>query len=172
VLVAYTGAAVAQQVSATLSTTGRLADAVRTANRLLQLEARLDSATNTQEPGAVPPAVLTDGVSLHAVSFTHLNETGPAALTDITLTLPAASTVAIVGDNGAGKTTLVRLLFALYQPSAGTISVDGRDLAEIDVDAWRSALAYSGQEPTRFELTAAHSIGIGDLTQIDNTHQI
>lgn len=52
------------------------------------------------------------------------------ALTNVTLTLPAGSTVALVGDNGAGKTTLVKLLGRHYEPTAGAITVDGIDLRE------------------------------------------
>ena len=51
------------------------------------------------------------------------------------LTIPAGSSLAIVGQNGAGKTTLAKLLCRLYDPQEGLIEVDGVDLRELDVDA-------------------------------------
>ena len=65
-----------------------------------------------------------------------------------------ASVVAIVGENGAGKTTLVKLLCRLYQPTSGRILVDGRDLARMPVDDWRSRLAGAFQDFFRFEFRA------------------
>jgi ABC-type multidrug transport system fused ATPase/permease subunit len=68
------------------------------------------------------------------------------------LTIPAGTSLAIVGQNGAGKTTLAKLLCRLYDPDQGTIEVDGVDLREIDLDAWRSRLAAVFQDFIRFEL--------------------
>ena len=69
-----------------------------------------------------------------------------------TSTIPAGSSLAIVGQNGAGKTTLAKLLCRLYDPQAGAIEVDGVDLRELDLDAWRSRLAAVFQDFIRFEL--------------------
>ena len=53
-------------------------------------------------------------------------------LDDFSVRLPAGSTVALVGENGSGKTTLIKLLLGMYRPTPGTITVDGRPLADID----------------------------------------
>jgi len=55
------------------------------------------------------------------------------------LTIPAGSSLAIVGQNGAGKTTLAKLLCRLYDPRSGAIEIDGVDLRTLDIDAWRGA---------------------------------
>jgi len=68
------------------------------------------------------------------------------------LTIPAGSSLAIVGQNGAGKTTLAKLLCRLYDPQEGSIEIDGVDLREMDVDAWRGRLAAVFQDFIRFEL--------------------
>ncbi len=68
------------------------------------------------------------------------------------LTIPAGSSLAIVGQNGAGKTTLAKLLCRLYDPQSGAIEVDGVDLREIDVDAWRERVTAVFQDFIRFEL--------------------
>ena len=71
------------------------------------------------------------------------------------LTIPAGSSLAIVGQNGAGKTTLAKLLCRLYDPQSGAIEVDGVDLRELDIASWRSRLAAVFQDFIRFELAAA-----------------
>jgi ABC-type multidrug transport system fused ATPase/permease subunit len=68
------------------------------------------------------------------------------------LTIAAGSSLAIVGQNGAGKTTLAKLLCRLYDPQRGSIEVDGVDLREIDVEAWRSRVTAVFQDFIRFEL--------------------
>jgi ABC-type multidrug transport system fused ATPase/permease subunit len=68
------------------------------------------------------------------------------------LTIPAGSSLAIVGQNGAGKTTLAKLLCRLYDPQSGSIEVDGVDLRELDVASWRSRLTAVFQDFVKFEL--------------------
>jgi ATP-binding cassette subfamily B protein len=68
------------------------------------------------------------------------------------LTIPAGTSLAIVGQNGAGKTTLAKLLCRLYDPDAGAIEIDGIDLRELDLEQWRARLTAVFQDFTRFEL--------------------
>ncbi len=73
-------------------------------------------------------------------------------LEDFDLTIPAGSSLAIVGKNGAGKTTLAKLLCRLYDPQEGGIEIDGVDLRELDIDGWRSRVTAVFQDFIRFEL--------------------
>jgi ATP-binding cassette, subfamily B, bacterial len=68
------------------------------------------------------------------------------------LTIPAGSSLAIVGQNGAGKTTLAKLLCRLYDPQAGAIEVDGVDVRELSLDSWRDRVTAVFQDFVRFEL--------------------
>jgi ABC-type multidrug transport system fused ATPase/permease subunit len=68
------------------------------------------------------------------------------------LTVPAGSSLAIVGQNGAGKTTLAKLLCRLYDPRHGAIEVDGIPLRKIDLDSWRARITAVFQDFIRFEL--------------------
>lgn len=77
---------------------------------------------------------------------------GQPVLDRLELTIPAGSSLAIVGQNGAGKTTLAKLLCRLYDPQTGGIEVDGVDLRDLDVEAWRARLAAVFQDFIRFEL--------------------
>jgi ATP-binding cassette subfamily B protein len=79
-------------------------------------------------------------------------ESNAAVLKDFDLTIPAGSSLAIVGQNGAGKTTLAKLLCRLYDPQTGAIEIDGVDLRQLDLDSWRSRLTAVFQDFIRFEL--------------------
>ncbi len=68
------------------------------------------------------------------------------------LSIPAGTSLAIVGQNGAGKTTLAKLLCRLYDPQEGAIEIDGVDVREFDLGSWRSRLTAVFQDFTRFEL--------------------
>ncbi|WDZ83809.1 ATP-binding cassette domain-containing protein [Micromonospora cathayae] len=109
-----------------------------------------------------PPARLLEGIRLRQVTFTYPGAAGPV-LRDVDLLLPAGSTVAIVGENGAGKTTLVKLLNRFYEPDRGAILVDGVDLRDLDLAAWRARTTAAFQDYARPELTAGLAVGIGDL---------
>src|SRR5215469_14640122 len=87
--------------------------------------------------------------------------TDQLVLENFNLTIPAGSSLAIVGKNGAGKTTLAKLLCRLYDPQNGTIEVDGIDLREFDVEAWRSRLAAVFQDFIRFELPLRDNVAPG-----------
>jgi ABC-type multidrug transport system fused ATPase/permease subunit len=84
------------------------------------------------------------------VSFAYPG--GSPVLEHFDLTIPARTSLAIVGQNGAGKTTLAKLLCRLYDPQSGAIDVDGVDIREFDVNAWRERLTAVFQDFVRFEL--------------------
>jgi ATP-binding cassette subfamily B protein len=73
-------------------------------------------------------------------------------LQNFDLTIPAGSSLAIVGQNGAGKTTIAKLLCRLYDPQAGAIEIDGVDIREFDLASWRSRVAAVFQDFIRLEL--------------------
>jgi ABC-type multidrug transport system fused ATPase/permease subunit len=86
---------------------------------------------------------------------------GPAVLDGFDLTIPAGSSLAIVGQNGAGKTTLAKLLCRLYDPQGGAIEVDGVDLRELDVEGWRGCVSAVFQDFVRFELELRENVAPG-----------
>jgi ATP-binding cassette subfamily B protein len=77
---------------------------------------------------------------------------GAEVLRDFDLTIPAGSSLAIVGQNGAGKTTIAKLLCRLYDPQQGAIEVDGIDMRALAIDGWRSRITAVFQDFIRFEL--------------------
>jgi len=114
-----------------------------------------------------PPDRLRDGIRFEGLRFAY-PLTEAIVLDGVDLFLPAGARVAIVGDNGAGKTTLVKLLCGFYVPTSGRITVDGVDLAEMDLTAWRARLAGGFQDYCRFELLASETVGVGDLPRLDD----
>src|SRR3954447_20822031 len=96
-----------------------------------------------------------DGVPAHEirlrnVTFGYADST--PVLRDFDLSIPAGSSLAIVGQNGAGKTTLAKLLCRLYDPQSGAIEIDGTDLRDFDLESWRERITAVFQDFIRFEL--------------------
>lgn len=83
------------------------------------------------------------------------------ALAGVDLTIPAGQTVAFVGETGAGKSTLVKLVARFYDPSSGAVRVDGTDLRELDLTAYRNRLGVVPQEPYLFPGTVRDAIAYG-----------
>ncbi|MGI8665622.1 MAG: ABC transporter ATP-binding protein, partial [Jatrophihabitans sp.] len=77
------------------------------------------------------------------------------------LRIPIGRCTALVGVNGAGKTTLVKLLARLYEPTAGTIRLNGVDIRSYPVQAWRASLAVIFQDFARYEMSAADNVAFG-----------
>jgi ABC-type multidrug transport system fused ATPase/permease subunit len=95
-------------------------------------------------------------------------DTNQLIFDDLNLTIPAGTSLAIVGQNGAGKTTLAKLLCRLYDPTSGTIEVDGIDLRSFDVDAWRRRITAVFQDFVRFELTLRDNVDPGRIASDDD----
>ena len=104
-----------------------------------------------------------DGLPAHRVTFRDVTFAYPASpdrpvLNRLSLEIPAGSSLAIVGQNGAGKTTLAKLLCRLYDPQSGAIEVDGTDLRDLDLEAWRRQITMVFQDFVRFELTLRENV--------------
>jgi ABC-type multidrug transport system fused ATPase/permease subunit len=118
---------------------------------VLRLNERMDPAGALVRGNRAASGLPVREIRFRNVCFAYL-ATGERVLDGLDLTIPAGSSLAIVGQNGAGKTTLAKLLCRLYDPQTGAIEVDGIDLREIDLDGWRSRLAAVFQDFIRFEL--------------------
>jgi ATP-binding cassette, subfamily B, bacterial len=96
-------------------------------------------------------------IRFHDVTFAYPSSSSPV-LEGFDLTIPAGSSLAIVGQNGAGKTTLAKLLCRLYDPQKGAVEVDGVDIRDIDLDAWRARVTAVFQDFIRFELSLRDNV--------------
>ncbi|WP_112242083.1 ABC transporter ATP-binding protein [Kribbella monticola] len=105
-------------------------------------------------------------IRIRELSFTYPRSERPV-FDGLELTIPAGSSLAVVGQNGAGKTTLAKLLCRLYDPGSGSIEVDGVDLRELDVDAWRTRVAAVFQDFLRLELSLRDNVAPGGAPEAD-----
>jgi ABC-type multidrug transport system fused ATPase/permease subunit len=107
---------------------------------------------------------LATGLPAQEVRFRHLTFAYPGGapvLQDFDLTIPAGSSLAIVGQNGAGKTTLAKLLCRLYDPQQGAIEIDGTDIRDLDLASWRSRLTAVFQDFIRLDLPLRDNVAPG-----------
>ncbi len=130
---------------------------------VLRLEPAMATAGALAAPKESPrPAA---GLPAREIRFRELTFAYPGndrpVLEAFDLTIPAGSSLAIVGQNGAGKTTLAKLLCRLHDPQSGAIEVDGVDLRDLDVDAWRSRVTAVFQDFIRFELPLRDNVAPG-----------
>ena len=102
-----------------------------------------------------------DGLRLENVSFVYPGAEQPA-LSAVSLHLRPGHSLALVGSNGSGKTTLIKLLTRLYVPTSGRITLDGRDLAEWDVEVLRRRFGVIFQDFVRYQMKVGENIGAGE----------
>jgi ATP-binding cassette subfamily B protein len=108
-----------------------------------------------------------DGIRFRGVAFTYPGAATPA-LHGIDLHLPPGRKLAIVGSNGSGKTTLIKLLTRLYEPTEGSITLDGLDLRQWDPGALRERIGVIFQDFVQYQLTVGENIGAGDERDFDD----
>jgi ATP-binding cassette subfamily B protein len=121
-------------------------------------------ATPTSTPvaeDAIVPARLTGEIRFDDVHFRYPYSVGDEALAGVDLVVHPGETVALVGETGAGKSTLVKLVARFYDPVSGSVSVDGQDLRELDLGAFRRQLGVVPQEAFLFTGTIRDNVAYG-----------
>ncbi len=122
---------------------------------------RTPTATpEAEEPLAIPANGLTGRIEFRDVHFAYSPD-APEALRGIGVTIEPGTTVALVGETGAGKSTLVKLVARYYDPTAGSVRVDGVDLREYDLAGYRARLGVVPQEAYLFPGTVRDAIAYG-----------
>jgi ATP-binding cassette subfamily B protein len=107
------------------------------------------------------PQPMQRGIVLNNVSFQYPAGTRKV-IEDVSLTIQPGEVVALVGENGSGKTTLIKLLCRLYDPTGGTITIDGVDLRRFETKALRQEIAIIFQDYVHYYLTARENIWFGN----------
>ena len=113
------------------------------------------------QSGAKVQSRLEDGIRFEQLVFGYDGEA--PVLKDVSFSLNAGETTAVVGSSGAGKTTVVNLVMRFYDPLSGSVLVDGTDLKELDLNAWRSSIALVNQDIFLFNDTISTNIAMGKL---------
>jgi ATP-binding cassette subfamily B protein len=172
-----------QQLSQVFDSWQQTRISVARIDEVMQLETRTPAAAEPLEPGRLRGEVALAGVSFSypeptaapsAIAATRgpadarLGPLGmavplkaPEALREIELRIGAGETVALVGETGAGKSTMIKLLARFYDPDEGAVTVDGVDLRDLDLPAYRHQLGYVPQEAFLFTGTIRDNIAYG-----------
>lgn len=120
-----------------------------------------------EEGGERRPAEITEArVEFQDVEFSYRPER--PVLRGVSFTLEPGQVTALIGPSGAGKTTIADLLVQLYTPQRGTITVDGHDLARVELDGWRKQICVVSPEGTVFHDTLAQNIRYARLDAADD----
>ncbi|MGV8831357.1 MAG: ABC transporter transmembrane domain-containing protein [Devosia sp.] len=144
-------------VSEVLGILQTVAGATERLTEILDTEATITDPAN---PVSLPVPALGTVVFEH-VDFGYQTDGYERVLTDLSFTVGAGETVALVGPSGSGKSTTLSLLQRFYDVNAGTVRVDGIDIRDVRLEALRQRFAYVEQEPTIFAGTIADNIRFG-----------
>src|SRR5258708_6723828 len=123
-------------------------------------------------PNALPaPRAIQSGFEFRNVSFAYPGS-DRQVLQRISFRFDANERIALIGENGAGKTTLVKLIARLYDPTEGSILLDGVDLREYGVESRRAEIGVIFQAYMRSDMIARENIGFGRVEELDNQERI
>jgi ATP-binding cassette subfamily B protein len=117
------------------------------------------------------PSPIREGVEFNNVSFRYPGS-DRLVLRNLSFVLRPGETVAVVGENGAGKTTLVKLLARFYDPTEGSILLDGKDLREYDLEDLHRHIGVIFQDFVHYDLSVRENIGFGQIEFLDDQQRI
>ena len=135
-----------------------LSDAGKSMVSMERIQDILNQPVEPDEPDALRPDLHGDIVFDH-VSFAYPDDNVPV-LKDVSFTIPAGCTAAVLGGTGSGKSTMMYLLQRLYEPTSGTITIGGVNILDIDRSYLRSHVGLILQEPFLYSKTIRENVGI------------
>ena len=114
-----------------------------------------------QDPKLIPTK-MQRGIEFKNVNFSYA-DSARQALIDINLKIEPGETIALVGENGSGKTTLIKLLCRLYDPTSGSISIDGVNIEQFRIADLRRQVSVIFQDYAKYHFSAEENIRLGDI---------
>jgi ATP-binding cassette subfamily B (MDR/TAP) protein 1 len=127
-----------------------------------EVKAFLDDDTGIQKTENLNEVSTSEGnIALDQVFFEYPSAPGKQVLNNVSFTVPAGTTAALVGESGCGKSTMVGLLLRLYDPTQGRVLLDGVDINTYTLESYRRHVGLVSQEPVLFATTIGENIGFG-----------
>jgi subfamily B ATP-binding cassette protein MsbA len=137
----------------------KLQEGLAAAERIFSI---LDAEPEIKDnPDARTLAVSNGSIMLQGISFRHSGERNVATLQNVDMDILGGKTTALVGPTGAGKSTILDLILRFYDPSEGSISIDGQDIRSVTISSLRSSIGFVSQEPAIFQGSIASNIRYG-----------
>lgn len=148
------------QLISAASNLGMIAPCLLFYRKLKHFLASAPCPISTQE-GSLPCPPFQE-IRFNRVSFTYPD--GRTALSEVDFILKRGEKLALVGENGAGKSTIVKLLLRFYDPTGGSITIDGKDLKTLKLETWRSTISAVFQDFGQYHFTVSENIALGNIT--------
>ncbi|RPE66954.1 ATP-binding cassette subfamily B protein [Pacificibacter maritimus] len=139
---------------------GELQRAAGATERLVDLLSADDPVTDPKHPKALALPVRGE-IAFDGVKFAYPARPHTSALSDVSFTVKAGETIALVGPSGAGKSTIIQLLQRFYDPQSGEITIDGVRIQDMTRASFRSHIALVPQDPVIFGTSALENIRFG-----------
>ena len=130
---------------------------VSAANRMFDFVESIPAVSNSGTEQFVRESASPPALSFSGVSFSYLAGSRPA-LHELSFSIPAGSNAAFAGKSGAGKSTVVNLLLRFFDPEAGAILIDGKDIRSYDIESWRKQIAVVFQDTYLFYGTVSENL--------------
>ncbi|CAE7376068.1 Multidrug resistance protein 1A [Symbiodinium microadriaticum] len=131
---------------------------------MIKSERRIEQPLYTPASLAVLPQELQriETVEFRNVGFKYPNRPDQWVLSDFSFRMERGQKIALAGESGCGKSTTIQLLERFYDPCEGEVLVNGVNLNQVPIKAWRQLVGYVGQEPVLFATTAMQNLKAGD----------
>uniref|UniRef100_K3WTD3 Uncharacterized protein n=1 Tax=Globisporangium ultimum (strain ATCC 200006 / CBS 805.95 / DAOM BR144) TaxID=431595 RepID=K3WTD3_GLOUD len=152
-----TGTASLAQISPNISAVAEATGAALELYRILDTKSEIDAS---KDDGIIPESC-EGAIEAIDINFTYPGRPDAQILKNYSVKIAAGETVAFVGSSGGGKSTLISLLERFYDPTSGTLLLDGRDVKTLNVKWLRSQIGLVSQEPVLFATTIFENIAAG-----------
>ncbi|KAJ3876935.1 P-loop containing nucleoside triphosphate hydrolase protein [Lentinula edodes] len=118
-------------------------------------------AIDSADPNGLQPEHVEGEITLENIKFAYPSRPGVVVVKDLSLNFRAGKTAALVGASGSGKSTVISLVERFYDPLAGVVKLDGRDIKTLNLKWLRSQIGLVSQEPTLFATSIRGNVGHG-----------
>lgn len=137
---------------------GALTSARVATAQILKLTRRVPEIDGLSTEGFIPGSSATGNIEFSNIDFSYPSRPDMKICTNYNLSIKPGETIALCGSSGSGKSTVANLLLRFYDPTGGVVTLDGKNIKDLNVRWLRSQIGFVGQEPVLFAGTIADNI--------------